>query len=48
MAMGIVPRIHRGRLLFQFGPILFITFAAAAAAWSAAEAHRLDLTGGVS
>lgn len=43
MAMSIVPRIVRGRLFFQVADTLFSTFAQAAAAWSAAECHRLDI-----
>jgi hypothetical protein len=39
MAPHIVPRVIRGRLFFRFGPVLFVTFAAAASAWSAAECH---------
>jgi hypothetical protein len=49
MAVAIIPRNVRGRLYFEIGPVLFPTFAAAASAWSAAEAHRLDIvdvTGG--
>lgn len=46
MAGNIVPRLARGRLFFQFGPILFPSFAAAACAWSAAECHRLDIEKG--
>ena len=43
MARVIVPRLARGRLFFQFGPILFPSFAAAASAWSAAECQRVDI-----
>lgn len=43
MAMGIVPRVCRGRLYFQFGSILFPSFAAAASAWSVAECDREDI-----
>jgi hypothetical protein len=50
MAQPSIPRIERGRLYFQIGPVLLPTFAPAATAWFAAEAHRLDVvdvTGGV-
>lgn len=40
MVPHIVPRVIRGRLLFEFGSVLFVTFAAAACAWSATECHR--------
>ena len=43
MATPIIPRIVRGRLHFQTVDVLFGTFAEAATAWSAAEAHRLDI-----
>ena len=43
MADRIIPRIVRGRLYFQIADCLFPNFAAAATAWSAAEAYRLDL-----
>lgn len=43
MAEPIIPRIVRGRLYFEVGPVLFPTFAAAASAWSAAACHRLDI-----
>lgn len=43
MAMPIIPRIIRGRLFYQTADVLFPTFAQAATAWSAAEAHRLDI-----
>lgn len=43
MAVSIIPRVERGRLYFQIGPVLLPTFAQAAAAWFAAEAHRLDI-----
>jgi hypothetical protein len=43
MATPIVPRITRGCLWFEVGRVLFPTFAAAASAWSAAEAHRPDI-----
>lgn len=43
MAGIIVPVIHRGRLFFRIADVLFPTFAQAAAAWSAAECHRLDI-----
>lgn len=46
MAVRIIPRLVRGRLWFEIGPVLFPSFAAAASAWSAAEAHRLDIVGG--
>jgi hypothetical protein len=50
MAILIIPRLVRGRLYFEIGPVLLPTFAQAAAAWFAADAHRLaivDVTGGV-
>jgi hypothetical protein len=48
MALAIIPRLARGCLWFEVGCVLFPTFAAAASAWSAAEAHRLDtIEGGV-
>lgn len=49
MAPHIVPRVVRGRLLFEFGPILFPSFAAAASAWSAAECQLVEIAeiGGV-
>lgn len=43
MAVRIIPRLVRGRLYFEIGPVLFSTFAAAASAWSAAACHRLDV-----
>jgi hypothetical protein len=43
MAVPIIPRLVRGRLYFQTAEVLFPTFAQAATAWSAAEAHRLDV-----
>lgn len=43
MAMPIIARIVRGRLHFQIADVLFPTFAEAATAWCAAEAHRLDV-----
>jgi hypothetical protein len=43
MAVRIIPRLARGRLFFEFGPILFPSFAAAVSAWSAAECCRLDI-----
>ena len=43
MATPIIPRLVRGRLFFQTADVLFPTFAQAATAWSAAEAHRLDI-----
>ena len=43
MALHIIPRVIRGRLYFEIGPVLFPSFAAAASAWSAAAAHRLDI-----
>jgi hypothetical protein len=43
MAVPIIPRVERGRLYFQTADVLFPTFAQAAGAWSAAEAHRLDI-----
>lgn len=46
MAALIKPRIVRGCLYFQIGPVFFISFRAAASAWSAAEADRLDIVGG--
>jgi hypothetical protein len=50
MARSIIPRVIRGALLFQVADVLFTTFAAAASAWLAAEAHRLEAidTGGAS
>lgn len=42
MVPHIVPRLAHGRLFFEFGSVLFVTFAAAACAWSAVECHRLD------
>nr|WP_298717231.1 hypothetical protein [uncultured Steroidobacter sp.] len=43
MAMRIItPRVIRGKLYFQVADVLFLTFAAAASAWLAAEAHRVD------
>lgn len=46
MAVSIIPRVVRGCLWFEVGPVLFPSFAAAASAWSAAQAHRLDIVGG--
>lgn len=43
MALKIIPRFIRGRLFYQVSDVLFPTFAAAATAWSAALAHRLDI-----
>jgi hypothetical protein len=43
MAVPIIPRIVRGRLWFEVSTVLFPTLRAALCAWSAAEAHRLDL-----
>jgi len=43
MAVRIIPRIERGRLYFQTADVLFPSFAQAATAWSATEAHRLDI-----
>jgi hypothetical protein len=42
MAVSIIPRVIRGRLYFQTADVLFPTFALAASAWAATEAHRLD------
>lgn len=39
----ITPRVIRGNLFFQVANVLFPTFAGAACAWSAAEAHRLGV-----
>lgn len=47
MAQAIIPRIVRGRVYFQIADVCFPTFAAAATAWSAAVAHRLDIVDGV-
>lgn len=50
MAQPSIPRIERGRLYFEIGPVLFTTFAQAAVALFAAEADRFDIvdvTGGV-
>ena len=46
MAEPIIPRLVRGRLFFEICDVLFPTFAQAAGAWSAAEAHRLDIIDG--
>lgn len=43
MATPIIPRIIRGRPFYQTADVPFPTFAQAATAWSAAEAHRLDI-----
>jgi hypothetical protein len=43
MAVSIIPRVIRGRLYFQTADVLFPTFAQAAAAWTAAKAHHLDI-----
>lgn len=43
MAVSIIPRLVRGCLYFQVFDVLFPSFAQAAAAWSAAMAHRLDI-----
>lgn len=43
MAVPIIPRLLRGRLFFQVQDVLFPSFREAATAWSAAEAHRLDI-----
>lgn len=43
MAAPIIPRIIRGRLFYQISDVLVPTFKQAATAWSAAEAHRLDI-----
>lgn len=43
MAEPSIPRIERGRLYFQISPVLLPTCAQVAAAWFAAEAHRLDI-----
>lgn len=39
----ITPRVIRGSLMFQVAEVLFPSFAMAACAWSAADAHRLDI-----
>lgn len=46
MPTVIIPRVIRGRLYFQVADVFFPTFAAAACAWSAADAHRLDIVQG--
>jgi hypothetical protein len=44
MAVAIIrPRVVRGSLYFQIADVLFPSFAQAVAAWSAAEAHCLDI-----
>jgi hypothetical protein len=43
MAVPIIPRVIRGRLYFQTADVLFPTLKLAICAWSAAEAHRLDI-----
>jgi hypothetical protein len=43
MAVPIIPRLVRGRLYFQVAEVFFPSFPQAATAWSAAEAHRLDV-----
>lgn len=43
MAVRIITRVVRGRLWFEVSDVLFSTFAQAATAWSAAEAHRLAI-----
>jgi hypothetical protein len=41
-----VPTILRGRLFHVLGDVAFTEFKRAACAWSAAEAHRLDIVEG--
>lgn len=48
MAIRIIPQIIPGRLFYQVADVLFASFRQAASAWSAAEAHRLDIVGGAS
>lgn len=43
MGMPIIPWIYRGRLYFLVADVLFPSLRAAAHAWAAANAHRLDL-----
>lgn len=43
MAVSIIPQVIRGRLFYQVADVLFPTFRQAASAWSAADAHRLDI-----
>jgi hypothetical protein len=43
MAVPIIPRVIRGRLYFETADVSFPTFAQAATASAAAEAHRLDI-----
>lgn len=48
MGSRIIPRVVRGRLFFDVGHVLLASLAAAAAAsaWSTADADRLDIVGG--
>jgi hypothetical protein len=46
MAVPIIPQVIRGLLFYQVADVLFPTFRQAASAWSAADAHRLDLIEG--
>lgn len=39
----ISPRVIPGNIFYQVADVLFPTFAGAACAWSAAEAHRLGV-----
>lgn len=43
MAVPIIPRLIRGRLNFEIGPVIFPAFAQAVTTWSAAQPHRLDI-----
>ena len=43
MTTKIQPRVIAGRLMFEVAGVAFATFAQAAGAWSAAQAHRLDV-----
>src|SRR5688500_7391289 len=47
MAVPIIPRIERGRLYFQTADVFLPTFAPAAGAWNAADAHRRAVDGPV-
>lgn len=42
-SVPIRPTVIRGHLCYVLGDVVFTTFATAAAAWSAAEAHRFDI-----
>jgi hypothetical protein len=42
-SIPIRPTVIRGQLVYVIGDVAFTSFRLAASAWSAAEAHRLDI-----